>query len=198
MERREEILRAALTVFSHHGYHKASIKQIAKAAGLKSTSHLYWYFQDKRALFNAVLTELSPISQVNPEMMESVMQEPPELVLPLIANAIVSVPDDVEIQQLFRLYMSEAIRSEEVAEVASDFHNPFFSFLKGYLVKPFAFGRLRPHDVQISARVWVSSLIINILASQVFKPMAEGMPERDEYIRGVVDLFLKGLENDRD
>ncbi|MFW5691451.1 MAG: TetR/AcrR family transcriptional regulator, partial [Chloroflexota bacterium] len=41
-DRREAILRAALKVFSQHGFHKASIKQIAHAAGLKSTSHIYW------------------------------------------------------------------------------------------------------------------------------------------------------------
>lgn len=199
MERRDEILKAALKVFAQQGYHKASIKQIAKAAGLKSTSHLYWYFEDKRALFSAVISELSPLARMpafHPEMMETVMQQSPEEVLSMIAHAVLSIPDQPELQQVFRLYFSEAMRSPEVAEVVSDFQKPIFYFLKDYLERQIELGHLRPHDTQISARAWIASLIIHILATQVFTPMAEGLPDRDAYVRGVVDLFLRGLGYD--
>lgn len=51
---REEILAAALRVVSAHGYRKASVREIAEAAGL-SPAGLLHYFGTKEELFVAIL-----------------------------------------------------------------------------------------------------------------------------------------------
>ncbi|MEL6912928.1 MAG: TetR family transcriptional regulator C-terminal domain-containing protein [Pseudomonadota bacterium] len=53
-ERTEEIIAAALHVFSAHGFRGASINQVAEAAGM-STPALLYYFSDKDALYKALL-----------------------------------------------------------------------------------------------------------------------------------------------
>ena len=53
-ERTEEILAAALDVFSQFGFRGASINQIAEAAGM-STPKLLYYFKDKDALYREIL-----------------------------------------------------------------------------------------------------------------------------------------------
>lgn len=55
-ERREQILDAALEVFSERGY-AASMGEVAKAAGITRTV-LYYYFQAKKDLFLAVVESL--------------------------------------------------------------------------------------------------------------------------------------------
>ena len=53
-ERTEEILAAALEVFSKFGFRGASINQIADVAGM-STPRLLYYFSDKEALYRELL-----------------------------------------------------------------------------------------------------------------------------------------------
>lgn len=53
--KREEILDAALTVVAEYGYRKASVREIAEAAGL-SPAGLLHYFGSKEELFVAILT----------------------------------------------------------------------------------------------------------------------------------------------
>lgn len=55
-ERRKQILDAALEVFAHNGYHKASISQIAREAGI-SKGLLYNYFQNKEVLLLEVMAD---------------------------------------------------------------------------------------------------------------------------------------------
>ncbi len=52
--KREEILEAALTVVASHGYRRASVREIADAAGL-SPAGLLHYFGTKEELFVAIL-----------------------------------------------------------------------------------------------------------------------------------------------
>lgn len=52
--KREEILEAALAVVAEHGYRKASVREIADAAGL-SPAGLLHYFGTKEELFVAIL-----------------------------------------------------------------------------------------------------------------------------------------------
>lgn len=53
-ERTEEILAAALDVFSKFGFRGASINQVAETAGM-STPRLLYYFKDKEALYRQLL-----------------------------------------------------------------------------------------------------------------------------------------------
>ena len=56
-DRRQQILEAALKVFSTKGYHKATNKDIAEAAGGISPGLIYWYFKDKQDVFLSLLRE---------------------------------------------------------------------------------------------------------------------------------------------
>ena len=53
-EAREKITKAAMEVFSDYGYHGATIKQIAKAAGL-SYGLVYHYFDSKEEVFRTLV-----------------------------------------------------------------------------------------------------------------------------------------------
>ena len=53
-QRREEILKAALEVFSQKGYEASTIPEIARAAGVAAGT-IYLYYPSKRELFVAVV-----------------------------------------------------------------------------------------------------------------------------------------------
>ncbi|MHB1610734.1 MAG: TetR/AcrR family transcriptional regulator [Sulfobacillus sp.] len=60
---RDQIVQGARTVFAEKGF-RASMRDIAKASGISTTSLIFWYFKDKEALFLAVVEESSPLAQV--------------------------------------------------------------------------------------------------------------------------------------
>ena len=57
MERKTQILAAALKCFSRKGYHQTTMDEIVKEAGL-SKGRLYWHFASKRELFLALFGQL--------------------------------------------------------------------------------------------------------------------------------------------
>ena len=59
-----DLMRAALNLFAAHGYEGTSVRAIARAVGL-SESVLYAHFDNKRAIFEAVLAQLGPLSAVS-------------------------------------------------------------------------------------------------------------------------------------
>lgn len=56
-QRAREIVRAARELLAEKSYHGASIKLIAKKAGI-ATGTFYLYFRNKEALFNAIVEEM--------------------------------------------------------------------------------------------------------------------------------------------
>jgi AcrR family transcriptional regulator len=60
VNRREEILDAAMRLFMRHGYQATSVRQIAEEVGCTEAA-LYYHFKDgKRALFGAVIESSMP------------------------------------------------------------------------------------------------------------------------------------------
>jgi len=56
-ERREQLLRTAVTVFAEHGYHATSMNDVAEAAGVTKPV-LYQHFSSKRQLFIELLEDI--------------------------------------------------------------------------------------------------------------------------------------------
>jgi AcrR family transcriptional regulator len=70
-ERIQEILDAARRCFAAKGYQRASIKAIAREAGIRSPSILHYHFASKQALFLAVMR--SALTKVLERAMEAAL-----------------------------------------------------------------------------------------------------------------------------
>lgn len=70
--RREAIIRAAGKLFGEQGFEGATAARIARDAGLSSGS-VFYYFEDKRAVFRAIFERDIPVSQA---MVERCTAEP--------------------------------------------------------------------------------------------------------------------------
>jgi TetR/AcrR family transcriptional regulator len=193
LNKRQEIINAALQAFALHGYGKTTIKQIAQEARLSTPSLLYWYFQDKEEIFQAVLGEISPLigMAANPE---NLSERPPEEVLPIIARTFLNIYDNAEAVKLMRIILSEAARKPEIGTVfARQAMITVLDFLVDYLRKQVSLGKLRAHDCQSAARSFMGTLVIYLLSREIFLPLRENLPEKERYIQELVDIFLGGL-----
>jgi AcrR family transcriptional regulator len=195
-DRRQQILSAAMRVFAQHGFHKASIKQIAKEADIKSSALIYWYFKDKKELLLAVITEHSPLKNLpilNPALRESLMDVPPHELLPMMGKGFLSLQNDPDSLHMLRLYISEAIRTPEAAEAISGLQGEIMTFLVSYLRHHIEIGNLRPHNYESTARAFVGTWVVYLLARYSFVTVGEGLPDADSYIDDVIDAFLNGI-----
>ena len=192
-ERRGQILRAARAEFAAKGFRGATIKSIAAAAGLQSPTLIYWYFPTKEALFKAVLEEQSPLIRATADP-RAFYEQPPEVVLPLLARGYVGSVDDPDGQQLVRLMLGEMLQRPELAAAISEMAMPrVLGFLGRYFELQIERGRFRPHDTRSSARMFMGMLIPLVMGKVAFPALrADGLSD-DEHIATAIDIFLQGL-----
>jgi TetR/AcrR family transcriptional regulator, mexJK operon transcriptional repressor len=193
-ERRRQILEAASRVFSQKGFGGASMRAIAREAGIKQPL-IYWYFEGKEDLFRAVLSELSPLFE-RMENPEDLMDRPPEEVLSLIASMELGSYDDPKLVRLFRIVIAEsALNPEGSGRYLEESQSAVLGFLAAYLRRQIELGRLKAHDAESAARSFFGAQIFYFLAREVFPHMKEGLPDQERYIENVVGVFLDGLQS---
>jgi TetR/AcrR family transcriptional regulator, regulator of autoinduction and epiphytic fitness len=194
LERRDEIVDAALEEFASEGFRGATIKRIARRAKLQSHALIYWYFSSKEELFQAVLGRHLPILQL---MLDptALNDQPPEEVLPQIARAYLAMADRPIAQRLLRLILPEVVRRPEmVDQLGGRMIARILDFVKTYLARQVELGRLRPHDVRASARAFIGMLLPQ-LGGKLLLPalQADGLTD-EEHITTIVTIFLRGLQ----
>ena len=193
VDRRGQIVDAAFEEFSEKGFKGATIKSIARAAGLQSPALIYWYFPDKEALFREVLGSKIPVLRTVREP-TGLLDQPPDRVLPTIARGYLSTFDDPAAQRMVRLIMGEAIRRPEIAQLfGSAVIKRVLGFLKRYMARQVELGRLRPHDVRSSARAFIGMLLPQAGGKLFFPAIREDGLTDEEHIENAVNLFLEGL-----
>src|SRR5689334_15560439 len=75
--RRIQILDAATTVFAEKGFHRATIKDVAKAAGIADGT-IYNYFENKTALLMGILDRLNQSDERSQHFEEASHSNPGE------------------------------------------------------------------------------------------------------------------------
>jgi TetR/AcrR family transcriptional regulator len=197
LDRREQILGAAFEEFSEKGFKGATIKSIARAAGLQSPALIYWYFPDKEALFREVLGSRIPVLRAvrNPA---DLLDLPPEEVLPTIARGYLSTFDNPAAQRMVRLMMGEAMRRPEIAEIIGNaVIKKVLGFLKRYITRQIELDRLRPHDVRSSARAFMGMMLPQAGGKLFFPAIREDGLTDEEHVKTATDIFLSGLRAER-
>lgn len=72
---REAILDAAEALFSQHGFHGVTLREVAREAGV-DTALLHYYFESKRGLFDAVfLRRAEPLNRERLDELDRVVKE---------------------------------------------------------------------------------------------------------------------------
>jgi TetR/AcrR family transcriptional regulator len=197
-DRRAQILEAAFEEFSGHGFKGATIKSIARAAGLQSPALIYWYFPDKEALFREVLETKIPVLRAVRDP-AGLLDVPPEEVLPGIARRYLSTFDNTATQRMARLLVGEAMRRPEVAEIFGNaVIKRVLGFLKSYMARQVELGRLRPHDVRASARAFIGMLLPQAGGKVFFPAIREDGLADEEHVEAAIDIFLRGLGRKED
>ena len=187
--RRVSILKGAEKVFCAKGYHKATTKLVAKAAGVGEGT-IYNYFKNKHELLLALLEEMlmEPIKKI---IIEDPPQDPTLYFQLIIEN------------RSFILHKYGSLISSLLTEISKDpklmqelytkILQPVSDLLEGYLVKQKNNGRFKSINPLIIANgiigaVWLNSAFKLTTLDKRYKAIS---PET--ITEELIDWFIEGL-----
>ncbi len=192
--RRQQIIDGALHVFGSKGFEKATNKDIARAAKIKSPGLIYHYFEDKADLFRQVLEQRAPALQLLAHS-DEMMSLPPRQVLAEFGMALLKTLDNQASASMFKLMLSEAVRRPAVAEMFNKIApERGLGFLTTYLARQMDEGALRRLEPGVAARCFAGPLIAYVLTREVFVQPDSASISAEKMVESTVDVFLKGME----
>jgi AcrR family transcriptional regulator len=167
-DKRKSIIKAAVSVFKHKGYHKTTVRDIAKAAKI-SMGSLYDYISSKDDLLYLfyeifILTYYQKVVSVTNNIKD------PEKKLKAAYKTLLEVGFSLEDEVLFGWTEAKNMKKNYLKEVLK-LENDLINYFKGILDTIEAHGHSKIHDTGLAANFLVYSAIFGILRRWVLKPL---------------------------
>lgn len=190
---RERILEAALELFASSGFAETSMRQLAKAVGFRESS-LYNHFENKEAIFNALIEERGSSNSVNrlrsPKL--AALSEQPRAFCSACAHEFLDQWSDVREQRFQQLIRGDSPRARSARE---QYYETLFDrearTFEEYFVNFARLGRIETSDPRESARLFMAGLIV--MRVEHFLSAPEPAPRRivGRAIERFVDNFVE-------
>jgi TetR/AcrR family acrAB operon transcriptional repressor len=113
---RQDLLDAALEIFSQQGYEAARLQDIAKAAGV-TRGAIYHHFGSKTELFNTLMDEASAQESGAVEAAIAEGGSLVEIMARILAYSLALIEEDERLRQIFELSLFKTGDDPELAEV---------------------------------------------------------------------------------
>ena len=190
--RRTQILIGAAQVFAQKGYHKATTKEIAQAAGIAEGT-IYNYFDTKRDLLLAMV-EMVATHSLREGLFENPPEDPAEFLRLLLRDRVRFLQ---EYGPVMAPLLAEVFLDTDLRQALHDHvFRPTSALLENYFERHIALKNFRP----VSSLVVTRALMGAILLNSAFK--LGQIDERyeaisiDQMIEELVNLILKGVSGE--
>lgn len=194
-DRRQEILAAALRVFSRKGFAAATNAEIAREAGVTPAA-LYYYYPSKAELFRAALSDRAQSIRPLLSQLESMRDQPPERVLPELLREVVGFFTTERTRDLVRIMLAEGPRNPELNQIWQEqIVDRVIPGLMGYLLHQLQKGTLRPVDPRVLHLIFIGPVLTAVLTRDLLQvPLLQDLTNA-ELARSLADGVLHGLLN---
>jgi AcrR family transcriptional regulator len=194
-QRRQQILKAAMEIFSRKGYAAATIPEIAAAAGIAAGT-IYLYYPSKRELFIAVIKNFI----ITTPLLDLIGKIPKENTAVVLKHILQDRFDLLKSDTMSRMpsLIGEVQRDPELKALwLEQFLHPFLSQIEfGYRAMA-ASGKFRRLEPSVAVRA-VGGMILGFLLLKVMEgdtsPL-ERLPQ-EKVADDMVNFVLHGLLND--
>jgi AcrR family transcriptional regulator len=190
-DRREQIIDAALLVFSQKGFERTTNKDIAQAAGI-TAGLIYHYFESKEELLKAAIEQHSPVGLVH-SLPEEVLDQPPAQFLHFIAQKVLESTESESFVRLLRVFLPEVIYNPSFTAFNLAAIQEVSEYLTNYLEAKTKSGELRHTDTSLSLQVFTGSLFAFVIRRQILRDPLALQYTQEEIASSVVDTLLDGL-----
>ncbi|MFQ5612820.1 MAG: TetR/AcrR family transcriptional regulator [Anaerolineae bacterium] len=187
--RRAQILDAAVRVFAEKGFHRATIKDIANAAGVADGT-IYNYFKNKNDLLVAMVARLAEINQFAGQAGHLAEGGDPEQILRFILRNRFELLERnrTRMQALIPQIINDPdLRSHFWQTVARPTLAVFERVWQAQAEK----GQIRPVNPRILVRLLIGMFLGVALLDMLEDPVAGG--DKEPIIDDSLDIILRGL-----
>ena len=204
VDRRQQILEAALDIFADQGFEGATTKQIAARAGVTS-GLIYFYFPNKEELFCAAFEHNARVMLSSLQFHTADPEQPVEVTLREAFGRFVEVLDSPRSLSILRLMMSTSAYADSAADgrrsarpmqqaschVRDEARRIAESFA-AYLDAQAARGVIRPVDTKLTAWVVLHGTIMTAMRRPNGDPAIASLT-REELVDHLITLLTHGL-----
>ncbi len=177
-ERREQLLEAALELFSSRGWEGTSMKELADSAGV-APGLIYHYFESKEDLLAKVVERYGVIPELRRVLLPS-FERPASEILPEVAQAFYDLL--AEKGRVICIFVREGLVNEDMHERWVGMTNEGCQLLARYLAARVAAGELREHNTEVTARMILHTVAMLFLVG--------APPDR---LRDLVEIVFHGV-----
>ena len=193
-ERREQVLRSAMEVFAHKGYHATSVGDIIKRARI-ARGTFYLYFENKHQIFEAILEMALQGLVSRLQRIELSPQSPPPLeqLRANVSRVIAFLLSERELTQIL-LRHAEGLDAEFDRRLSA-FYDTIMDLVDGVLRAGQQMALVRPCDRRIVAACILGSV------KEVMARVTSGAghtPDLEVVINEVVNFGLRVIFCDRE
>lgn len=154
-ERKQRILDAALDVFSHRGYQRAAVDEIAGEART-SKGGLYFHFPSKQSMFLALLDRMASLLL---DRMESALQVEEDPSARLDAALRTAIRTFAAHKTLARLFLIDALGAgHEFDARLAEIQGGFAALIKRHLDEAVVAGAIPPLDTGVTSVAWFGAV----------------------------------------
>jgi AcrR family transcriptional regulator len=178
-------------LFSQHGFDRVTIKQLAVACGITEPA-LYRYYSSKDAIYDAVLDSIQAQMQYQ-ELFDRLEMEPElgEILYSLAGHIIGFFTSH---RELYRLLLYSTLGDHAKARaVYMATRGPFIFFLLRQLQRLSGEGKLKPKNLEITARCFIGMVFDCSLSAMLWRGYTGRTYEPDEIIANNIPIFIDGL-----
>jgi AcrR family transcriptional regulator len=193
--RPDEILDAALAVFTEHGFGGARMEEIAQRAGL-SKGAIYLYFDSKQSILKALVRRLADrVIGAADALVQTDTQMGAEQTLRALFMFIATQISDPKVSAAPRLVLAEAQHFPEIAALYRDMVIARGRRLFERLCeRGVAQGVFRPVDSNVLLRMCGGTMLAHMLLGTVFAHPDMPAPPAELLARELADVVLNGLK----
>ena len=197
-DRKLQILRVAVGLFSQRGFGGTTTKEIAQAAGV-SEAMVFRHFATKQELYSAILDHKACSGDsMNPEQMvaEALKQKDDRAVFERLARGALDHHEcDPEFQ---RLLLHAALEGHELAEMFFEkFIRRVYELLGGYITERQRDGAMVRIDPAIVVRSFIGMIIHHSLNNNLWDPNRRLLKiSNEDAAKHFTDILLYGISID--
>lgn len=190
---RQAILEAAEKLILNRGYHGSSMRNIAQQADI-AVSGIYNHFASKEAIFETLLGQHQPYSNIAAKLMVLPEQDAPDLVAHVFRLMTSELAADPVFIRLAFIDLQE-FKGDTLVQVTNEMIPGVLAFAERLL----ASGRVRQDiPIPVLMRAFAGLAIFYVLSEAlVFQddpPKIQiPLPEGIDWIGGIVDIYLNGI-----
>jgi TetR/AcrR family fatty acid metabolism transcriptional regulator len=187
--KRNQILDAAVKVFAEKGFHKATIRDVARAAGVADGT-IYNYFENKPALMLGILNRLNETERREDDIAQSTDLGVRDFTSAYVKQRLALIGD--EQSAVLRVLLSEMLVNKELRTLYMEqIIQPTFALAEKYYQTWLEQGSVKPSDGSLVLRAFsgmaLGLLVLRLLGDPQLESRWDELPDL------LAAIFLDGV-----